>query len=237
MAQEQEYKYPNVCGPQAPWSGEAGRPRTRHTPSEGSALGACLPACLGRTAAPRAPTRGAAEVSPAHAESQRDSQFSGTTLGERIREGRKDGQGGRGPRQARLGRALQQELRQPPSNPLLRLCLPRELGGVPWLKAAGGEPPGRAQPPRGFKRSGQHWGWKGTDRSWGTEKQHKAINNRIQICEGPGRPHIFWGRGTPHSPQLRAGTAPGHSLPRTPGRAFYFPLSTRQVQHPTSGHT
>lgn len=46
MAQEQEYKYPNVCGPQAPWSGEAGRPRTRHTPSEGSALGACLPACL-----------------------------------------------------------------------------------------------------------------------------------------------------------------------------------------------
>lgn len=143
MAQEQEYKYPNVCGPHAPWSGEAGRPRTRRTlllkglPS----APARLPACLGRTAAPRAPARGAAEVSPAHAESQRDSQFSGTPLGERIREGRKDGHGGRGPRQARLGRALQQELRQPPSNPFLRLCPPRELGGVPWLKAAVGSLP------------------------------------------------------------------------------------------------
>lgn len=119
-----------------------GRADEAHTPSEGSALGACPPACLpGRTAAPRAPARGAAEVSPAHAESQRDSQFSGTTLGERTREGRKDGQGGRGLCQARLGRAPQQELRQPPSNPLLRLCPPRELGGVPWLKAAVGSHP------------------------------------------------------------------------------------------------
>lgn len=157
-----------------------------HTPSEGSALGACLPACLGRTAAPRAPTggaapRGAAEASFTHAESQRDSQFPGTTLGERIREGRKEGQGGRGPRQARLGKAElpNRKCASPPHAPFSGSVGPeRSLGGVPWLKAAGGEPPRRTRPLRGFKRSGQHWGWEGTDKSWGTEKQHKAINNR-----------------------------------------------------------
>lgn len=52
MAQEQEYKYPNVCGPQAPRSGEAGRPRTRRTlllkglPSAPARLPACLAALL-----------------------------------------------------------------------------------------------------------------------------------------------------------------------------------------------
>lgn len=57
------------------------------------------------------------------------------------------------------------------------------------MKAAGGEPPRRAQPLRGFKRSEQHWGWaadaawgwKDTDKSRGTEKQHKAINNRSKF--------------------------------------------------------
>lgn len=91
MAQEQEYKHPNVCGPQTPWSGEAGWPQTRRTfllkglPS--------VPACLGRTAAPQ-PQPGVLQKFLPPMQSLQDSQFSRTTLGDRVREGRKDGQGG-----------------------------------------------------------------------------------------------------------------------------------------------
>lgn len=154
MAQEQEYKLSQrLWAPNAlVRRGRAAADRA-YVPSEGSALGACLPACLG-------PSRCAAEAPPTPSESQRDRQFSGASLGERAREGREDGRGGWSPGQARLGRALQQELRQPPSIPLLRLCPPRgpeRREEPPRLKAAGGEPPGRAQLRRGPKRSGQHW--------------------------------------------------------------------------------
>lgn len=105
----------------------------------------------------------------------------------------------------------------PPSQAMMAgrrpaICWPRELGGVPRLKAAGEQPPGRAQPLRGFKRSGQHWGWateaawgwKDTDKSWGTKKQHKAINNRSEFrsVRDLGDP-TFPGAGHTQHPQLR----------------------------------
>lgn len=121
--------------------------------------------------------------------------------------------------------------------------LAQERGGVPRLRAAGGQPPGRAQPLRGSKRSGQHWGrateaaWVGkdTDKSWGTEKQHKAINNRsefrsVRVLGDPTSP----GAGAHPAPAAQADTAPGHSLPHTPGRAVYCPVSTRQAEDATA---
>lgn len=106
--------------------------------------------------------------------------------GGRLREGRQEGQGDQSPRQARLGRALQDSLCQLPVSPSsgsdgreesCRL-LAQRAGRSPRLKAAGGQPPGRAQPLRGFKRSGRHWGWateaawgwKDTDKSWGYQE-------------------------------------------------------------------
>lgn len=105
-----------------------------HTPSEGSALGACLPACLGRTAAPRAPTGGCC------AQGCCGSFFHpcGEPVGQPIP---RDYSGGKNQRrqeggarwlrpssgQARQGGAPQQEVRQPPSRPLLRLWPPRAL--------------------------------------------------------------------------------------------------------------
>lgn len=134
---------------------------------------------------------------------QWNNQFSRTVWGERIREDRKEGLGGQGPCQARLGGALQ-ETAPPPRSPSQALSAQRAWKS-PLAEGSRWGAPQRSTAAEGCPAEWTAgwaaevaWGWKITDESWGTEKQHKAINNRskfrsVRILGDPTSP----GAGAP----------------------------------------
>lgn len=147
MAQEQEYKYPNVCGPQAPWSGEAGRPQTRRTlllkglPS--------APACLpGPHCCSPGPSQGCCRSfsrsrrEPAGQPILRD--YSGGK-NQRRQEGR-----ARWPRPAsgQAGQSSPTGTVPAPLKPPSQALSAQRARRSPLAEGSSGEPPGRAQPPR-----------------------------------------------------------------------------------------
>lgn len=154
MAQEQEYKYSNVCVPNPTW--QERQNKDAQLPLKGSASGG-LPALAAFPALPGSKQRCAAELSPTHTDrrSQCDNSFSRTILGGKESEeaGRK-GKVIEAPHQASLGGALQEGVGQQP-HPSLGLCRQEaELRGEPRLKAerrnlpqehSAEEPPTRAQ--------------------------------------------------------------------------------------------
>lgn len=145
-----------------------------HIPSEGSPLSACLP---GPHCCSPAPTRCAAEVSPTHAE----------PAGQPILQDYSGGQSQRRqegwarwlrPSSSQAGQSSPTGTVPVPSFPLSWALSSPRAGKRPLAEGSRWGASQKSTAAEGFQAEWTALGWKDTDKSWGTEKQHKAINNR-----------------------------------------------------------